>query len=139
PAFAVRFGEAGPDKRSDEASEQRQDDESRPQEPHHHPTLRNSRKTVSARPIRAASGSAVSAPFSRFVPWLSSKPRGTWRPFSVVPSVLRSMRKNAPLFGSRRMRTCSRETSGDAVMRTSTGYAIPPRPIVTESLVTAYE
>src|SRR5438067_1977046 len=101
-----------PDERADEADEQRQDEEARPEEPCHHPTLRNSRKTMSASPIRAASGRAVSAPFSRLVPRPSSKPRGTWRPFSVVPSVLRSMRKNAPLFESRRMRTCSRETSG---------------------------
>ncbi len=112
---AARRETLHPDERRDEADEQRQHQESRPEKPRHHPTLRNSRKTVSARPIRATSGSAVSAPFSRLVPLLSSNPRGTWRPFSVVPSVLRSIRKNAPVSGSRRMRTCSRDTSGEAV------------------------
>ena len=37
--------------------------------------------------------------------------------------------------GSLRMRACSRETSADVAIRTSTGYATPPRPIVTESVL----
>ena len=38
----------------------------------HHRMTRNSRTTVSARPIVAVSGSAVSAPFSRLAPSISS-------------------------------------------------------------------
>ena len=38
-------------------------------------------------------------------------PSAARRPFTVVPSVLRSTMKNVPLWASRRMRACSRETS----------------------------
>jgi hypothetical protein len=41
--------------------------------------------------------------------------------FSVVPSELRSMRKKRPDATSWRIRACSRETSGEDAMRTSTG------------------
>src|SRR5215204_3156170 len=91
PLLAVR--ELQPDEGGDEAGEKGEHQKPRPQEPRHHQTLWNSRKTTSARPIRAVSGSAVSAPLARLPPSLSSKPRGTCRPFSVVPRVLRSMRK----------------------------------------------
>ena len=39
--------------------------------------------------------------------------------------------KEAPVLGSRRIRMCSRDTSYELTMRTSTGKAIPPRPTVT--------
>ena len=85
------------------------------------PGCSKSRYTVSARPIREPVGSGVSTPFSFFVPSTSSYPFGTRRPFTVVPSVLRSTMKNAPLCASRRMRACSRETSMEASIRTSAG------------------
>src|SRR5205823_6140084 len=77
-----------------ENAQSRQKHEPTPQKSCHHRTFRNSRKTVSARPILATSGNAVSVPFSRFVPLTSSYPFGTWRPYSVVPSELKSIRKN---------------------------------------------
>ena len=37
------------------------------------------------------------------------------------------------------MRACSRDTSTDDTILMSTGYAMPPRPMVTESFTTSYE
>src|SRR5207302_7982672 len=95
--------------------------EPNPQQQGDHRRFRKSRNTVSASPIFAMSGNSVSDPFSRLVPSTSSYPLGTWRPFNVVPSELRSIRKNRSVAGSLRMRACSRETSGDEAMRMSTG------------------
>ena len=46
--------------------------ETGPEEERHQSAFRKSRNTVSARPIRAVSGSGVSTPFSRFAPSCSS-------------------------------------------------------------------
>src|SRR5262249_3758306 len=102
------------------AARDEKDDPTPPQERDHR-RRRKSRKTVSASPILATSGSGVSDPFSRFVPSTSSYPFGTWRPFNVVPSVLKSIRKKRSVAGSLRMRACSLETSGDEAIRISTG------------------
>ena len=69
-------------------------------------------KTTPARPMRARAGTGVSRLRSRFSPPSISMLHGAFSPSIVVPSWLRSFRKNCPLAGSRRRRKCSRETSG---------------------------
>ncbi len=74
--------------------------------------LRNSRNSTPARPMRAWSGTGASTLRSRFSASANSMLDGAFSPLMVVPSRLRSFRKNLPLSGSRRRRKCSRETSG---------------------------
>ena len=81
---------------------------------------RTRRNTVSARPMREPLGQRR---FDAVLALRAVRPRrspsgGAVRS-RVVPSVLRSMMKNAPDCGSRRMRACSRETSTEASIRTS--------------------
>ena len=64
----VTLAEPGPHASGDEGRERGQQGETCPQEHGHQSTFLKSRNTVSARPIRAESGSAVSTPFSRFAP-----------------------------------------------------------------------
>ena len=68
----VMLAEPGPHASGDQGGERGQQRETSPQEQRHQSTFLKSRNTVSARPIRAESGSAVSTPFSRFAPSRSS-------------------------------------------------------------------
>jgi hypothetical protein len=71
------LAEPGPDQAGDESGKRSQQRETSPEEECHYSTFVKSRNTMSARPIRALSGSGVSTPFSRFAPSRSSYPRGT--------------------------------------------------------------
>ena len=49
------------------------------------------------------------------------------------------MRKHRPVFASRRILACSRDTSTDDTILISTGYVMPPRPMVIESFTASQE
>ena len=72
----------------------------------------NPGRRTPASPMRAWGGTGASTSRSRFSPSTNSMLEGAFSPLIVVPRRLRSLRKNCPVFGSRRRRKCSRETSG---------------------------